>query len=114
MHIARSTCDSKLFFQLLLLVEARIVAIQRKQLIVAADFDNPAMLENGDLVGTAHGGYAMGDKNCRGRGGVVAQSAQDALFGIGVYACEGVIQNENRGAAQQGPSNGQALFLSAG
>ena len=110
----KSASDCELFFQLLLLVEAGVVAIQCEQLIVSADFDNLPMIEHCDLVGIAHRRYAMRDENRRGRSGVVAQSTQDTLLGIRVNACESVIQDQNRGAPKQGTRNCQALLLSAG
>ena len=104
----RSTCDREFFFQLLLLVEAGVVAVQRQQFFVAAHFDNPAVIEHRDLVGVAHGRDSMRDQDRGGSGRVVAQTAQDALFGVGVDAGQRIVQNENRRPAQQGARNGQS------
>src|SRR5580658_1760139 len=40
-----------------------IAAAQRHQLIVRAQFDDPAMLQHADTVGMADGGEAMGDED---------------------------------------------------
>ena len=62
---ANSAGDGELLFQLLLLVEAGVVAVEREQFIVPAHFHNSAVVEHGDLVGIAHGRDAMGDQNRR-------------------------------------------------
>ena len=45
---------------------------------------------------------------------IAAQSAQDALFGVGVDAGQGVVEDQDGRAAHQGARDGRALFLSAG
>ena len=40
--------------------------------------------------------------------------AEDALFGVGVYAGEGVVEDEDVGVADDGAGDGGALFLAAG
>ena len=42
------------------------------------------------------------------------QSAQNALFGVGVHAGQRVVEDENGRAAQQGAGNGGALLLPSG
>jgi len=49
------TGDGKLFFELLLLVEAGVVAVEREQLIVAAELDDSTLTEHRDLVCVPHG-----------------------------------------------------------
>ena len=49
-----SPCDGQFLFQLLFPVEAGIVAIEREQLVMPAQFDDFAVDEHGDLVGVAH------------------------------------------------------------
>ena len=96
------------------MVEAGVVSVQGKQFVVAADFDDAAVVEHSDLVGVAHGGNPVGDEDGGGSCGIVAESAQDALFGVGIDAGQGVVEDEDGGAAQQGAGDGGALFLSAG
>src|SRR5688572_30538487 len=43
-------------------VEARVVAARRRQRLVRAALDDPAAIEDDDLVGHAHGGEAVGDE----------------------------------------------------
>jgi hypothetical protein len=95
---------------LLLLVEAGVVAVEGQQLVVAAQFDDSAAVEHGDLVGIAHGGDAVGDEDGGGGGGVAAQAAEDALFGVGVDAGQRVVEDEDGGAAQQGAGDGARCF----
>ena len=68
--------DGQLFFQLLFLVQVRIVAIRGEQLVMAADFDNPARDQHRNLVSVTHRRYAMRDKN-RGAAVYQLQSTQD-------------------------------------
>ena len=56
----------QLFFELLLLVEARVIAVQRQQFVVPAQLDDPPLVQHGDAVGVAHRRHAMRDQN-RGR-----------------------------------------------
>jgi hypothetical protein len=55
MHERGSSGDCQFLFQLLLSVEAGVVAVEGEQLIVPSQLNDPAMVENGDLVGMAHG-----------------------------------------------------------
>jgi hypothetical protein len=50
-----STRYRQLFFQLLFVVEAGVVAIECKKFFVAAKLDNSAAIQDGNLVGVAHG-----------------------------------------------------------
>ena len=96
------------------MVEAGVIAIAREQLVVAAQLYDSAVIEHGDLVGIADGGDAVGDEQCGGGRSVVAQPAEDALFGVGVHAGQCVVEDEDGWPAQQCPGDGRALFLSAG
>src|SRR5580692_10874504 len=51
----RLSGDRQLFFQLLLLVEARIVTVAGQKLIVSANLYDPAAVEHRDPVRIAHG-----------------------------------------------------------
>ena len=48
--------DGEFFFQLLLAVEAGVVAVESEQLVVTAQLHNFSVVQHGDLVGIAHGG----------------------------------------------------------
>src|ERR1035441_9981575 len=98
-----SSGDGEFFFQLLLLIEAGVVAVAGEQLIVPAQLHNSSVVEYGDLVGIAHSGDAMGDHD-GGRGmDVTAQASQDAFFRVGVYAGQRVVEDEDGRPAQQRP-----------
>jgi hypothetical protein len=49
-----STGDGEFFFQLLLAVEAGVVAVEGEQLIVPAQLHNSAVVKHCDLIGIAH------------------------------------------------------------
>jgi len=53
--LLHSSGDGQLLFQLLLPVEAGVVAIQGEQFVVPAQLDDLAVDEHCDLVGIAHG-----------------------------------------------------------
>ena len=53
--LLHSTGDGEFFFQLLLAVEAGVVAVEGEQLIVPAQLHNSSVVEHGNLVGIAHG-----------------------------------------------------------
>jgi flagellar secretion chaperone FliS len=63
-----SSGDRQFFFELLLLVEAGVVAVARQQFVVPAQLHDPAVVEHGDLVGIAHGGNAVRDEDGGGGG----------------------------------------------
>lgn len=102
------------FFELLLLVEACVVPIFCEEIFVGPDFDDAAVVEDGDLVGIANGGDTMGDEDACRCFRIASEAAKDAFFGIGVYAGQRVVEDEDRGASHERACDGGALFLSAG
>ena len=52
--LLHSTGDGEFFFQLLLAVEAGVVAVEGEQLIVVAQLHNSSVVKHCDLVGIAH------------------------------------------------------------
>ena len=81
---------------------------------MGAQFHDAACGEDGDSVGIAGGGDAVGDEDGGASLHHGAQARENGLFGVGVYAGEGVVQDEDAGVAQDGPGDGGALFLTAG
>src|ERR1035438_2719941 len=47
-------------------------------------------------------------------GGIAAQSAEDALFRVGVHVGKRIIENQNCWSPKQGACDGGTLFLAAG
>ncbi len=77
-------------------------------------FGDAAGDEDGDLVGVAGGGDAVGDEDGGATAHDVAQAGEDALFGVGVYAGEGVVEDQDSRRANERPRDGGTLLLAAG
>src|SRR6185312_8136318 len=69
------SCDGDLFFEALFLEEAGVVTVAR----------------GGDAVGDEDGGAALH---------ALAEAIEDALLGVGVYAGEGVVEDEDARVAE--------------
>lgn len=106
--------DGEFFLEALLFEEAGVVAVAGEEFVVCAQFGDAAGYEDGDLVGVAGGGDAVGDED----GGPAlhdgAKAVEDALFGVGVDAGEGVVEDEDARVADDGAGDGGALLLAAG
>ena len=96
---------------MLLLIEARVVAVERKQLVMAAELNNPAVIEDCNLVSVPHRRDAMRDQNrgCRGRVG--SQAAKNAFFGVRVDTGKSIIKNENGRTPEECAGDGGTLLL---
>src|ERR1017187_9705712 len=73
----------QLLFQLLLVVEGGVVAVEGEQFVVGAVFDDVSVVEDGDAVGVAHGGDAVGDEDGGASLHELAQSVEDLVLGVG-------------------------------
>ena len=71
-------------------------------------------MENGDAVGVADGGDAVGDEDGGASAHQVAEVVEDFVFSVGVDGREGVVEDENAGAAEDGAGDGGALLLASG
>src|SRR5579863_5345683 len=109
-----SACNRQLFFQLLLVIEACIIAIEREQLVVPSELDDAPAIEYGNLIGIANSRDAVRDEDRGGGGGIGAQSAENALFSVCIHAGERIVEDKNRRAAQQCAGDGASLLLPAG
>src|SRR5664280_1337353 len=87
--------DGELFFELLLFRQCGVVAVAGDQLVVAAEFDDAAGDQDGDLVGVARSGYAMGDEESGAAAHGLAQAGEDALLRVGVDRGERVVEDED-------------------
>src|SRR6266403_990978 len=71
-------------------------------------------MEDSDAVGIADGGNAVGDEDGGASAHDFPQMVEDFVFGVGVDAGEGVVENEDAGTAQKGAGDGGALLLASG
>ena len=65
-------------------------------------------------VGVADGGNAVGDEDGGAPAHDFAEMIEDFVFGVGVDAGEGVVEDEDAGAAEKGAGDGGALLLASG
>src|SRR5437588_4584260 len=72
------------------------------------------MVKIDDLVGVGDGGEVVGDDDGGAPGHESAQRGQQALAGLGVQACGGLVQQQDRRVTDQGAGDGDALALPAG
>src|SRR5271166_4674927 len=85
----------------------------RQQFAVAAAFDDPAVIDDADLVGLRHGRKAVGDDNGRA---ALAQSVKrllDRLLGFGIERRGRLVEQNDRRVLEEGAGDGDALALSA-
>ena len=81
---------------------------------MGAVFDDASLVEDGDGVGVADGGNAVGDEDGGASAHDFAEVVEDFVFGVGVDAGEGVVEDEDARAAKQGAGDGGALLLASG
>ena len=70
--------------------------------------------QDGDLVGVAGGGDAVGDEEGGASAHDLAQTGEDDLFGVGVDAGQGVVEDEDAGVAQDGAGDGLTEVVVSG
>lgn len=78
------TSNGEFFFELLLPVEAGVIAIEDEEIVVSAKLNNAALVQDCNLVGVAHCGDAVGDQDGGGMSRIAAKSAEDTLFGVSI------------------------------
>jgi len=81
---------------------------------VGAEFYDAAAVEDRDAVGVANGGDAVGDEDCGASLHDFAEVVEDFVFSVSVNAGEGVVEDEDAGAADEGAGDGGALLLASG
>src|SRR5208282_2829254 len=84
------------------------------KLIVGAQFHDASLVKDGDRVGVADGGNAVGDEDSRASAHDFAEMVEDLIFGVGVDAGEGIVEDENTRAAENRAGDGGALLLASG
>ncbi len=104
----------ELFFEQLLLVQVRVVAPALDQLGVGTLLGYFTVFDDENLAGVPDGGNAVRDQNRGAAAHDILEGLENAFFGHCVDAGEGVVQDQNFRIAQDGPRDGDALFLAAG
>ncbi len=80
---------------------------------MGAELDDAAGVQHGDLVGVAHGGDAVRDEDGGAAAHDLPQVIEDAFFGVGVNAGEGVVEDQDAWIADESARDGGALLLAA-
>jgi hypothetical protein len=81
---------------------------------VGAQLADAAVDQDGNAIGIARGGNAVGDEKGGSALHLRPQAVEDLVFGIGVYAGQGVVEDQDFGVAQDGAGDGGALLLASG
>src|SRR5713226_2939940 len=111
---AGCSCAFQLFFQQLLLIQVRVITAASEQFIMRAALDYSTVAQDDDLVGVSHGGGAVRNQNGGAPVHDAPQAREDALFGLGVDAGEGIVKDQDARVPDNAAGNGSALLLSAG
>ena len=105
---------SDVFDDLLRAEQVGVHAATRHQRRVRAGFGHPTVVEHHHLVGGHGVRHAVRDHDHGGGLRQFADRVQDHGLALGVHAAGGLIEDVDRGVAQQRTGDGQALALSAG
>src|ERR1700682_1924706 len=95
-------------------MEIGVIAVAGDKLIVGAYFYDASLVKDGDRVRVADGGHAVGDEDGGAPAHDFPEMVEDFVFGMGVDAGEGVVEDEDAGAAEKGAGDGGALLLASG
>src|SRR5690349_25024341 len=71
-------------------------------------------MQDRDLIRCPHSGHAVRNEYRRAPAHDLAEVRENTLFGIGIDACQRVIENQNPRIADDCPCDCRALLLSAG
>src|ERR1700688_1207002 len=71
-------------------------------------------MEDGDAIGVADGRNAVGDEDGGASAHDLPEMVENFVFGVGVDAGEGVVEDKDAGAAEKGAGDGGALLLASG
>ncbi len=81
---------------------------------MGAALDDPAAVDDEDLVCAADGGQPVGDDERRAPRQGRVEGPLDRGLGLAVEVGGGLVQDHEAGALQQQPGDGEALLLAAG
>ena len=91
-----------------------IEAAPGDQLRVTALLYHHAPVHHDDPVRVLHGGQAVGNDQGRPPGHGLGQGELDQTLVLGVQGAGGLVEQQDRGVAHQGPGNGDPLALPTG
>jgi len=94
-------------------VEAGVDATGGDELIVGSAFDDPTVIDDGDLVGVADRGQAVGDDDRRPSLQGDRQRILYRRLGAGVEMGGGLVEHDDAGIFEEQSSDGDALLLAA-
>src|SRR5579864_6339092 len=95
-------------------VQIRISAVGCKQLVVSSLLDDLSISNDKDQVGAANSAQMMRNQHGSSALHQAIQRFHHGLFGLGIEARRGLVENKNRGVANDGARDGDALPLSSG
>ena len=78
---------------------------------MGAGLGHPTLVQHDDAIGATDGGEAVGDQQGGAPGHEPLEGLQDEVLGLGVEGGGGLVEDEHRGVAQQGPGDGDPLAL---
>src|SRR5215472_5050517 len=81
---------------------------------MSTEFDDASTVQNGDAIGVAHRRDPMRDKDGGSPLHDVAEVVENLVFGLGIHAREGVIENQDTRVTDQRARDCRALLLPAG
>src|SRR2546428_72163 len=85
------------------------LAAVAQELGVRTGFGELALMEDEDVVGGGGQVQVVGDDESGAAGGEAVEGGEDALGGEGVEAGGGLVEDEDRGVAEHGPGDRDAL-----
>ena len=94
--------------------QVAIRAIDGDQFCVVAALDHAAVLQDENPVGANDAGQAVGEDQRGAAGHQAVERLLDHCLVLGIDRRQGFVQHQDRGVAQQGPGDGDALALAAG
>src|SRR5664279_4831882 len=81
---------------------------------VGSRFDDSAVVDDDDLVGVAHCGEPVGNRDGGSALGQRVERLLDGALGFGVEGTGGLVQYQHAWVAQQGAGDGDPLLLPTG
>ena len=94
-------------------VKRRVIAVERKQLVVRTALTNTVLRDNDDLVGVLDGGESVSDDD---GGSAVAKLLERLLnedLGRVIEGAGRLVKNEDRGVLEEDARDGNTLLLTA-
>ena len=93
--------------------QAGVGAVAGHELVVAADLDDAAVVEDDDAVGVADGAEAVGDDEGGAALLQLLQRLLDEVLALAVERRGGLVEDEDAGVAEDGAGDRDALALAA-